>query len=217
MTVTAPPRSEHPDQGPGDGHRSESVKRNTFFGLADADDDGGLHGRPHPLPGAGARPRTTTGSSRSRSGVGTILVLVADFGISGSSGRFIAEERGDRRRVAAVVSDSTWLKLAVLVPVCGGLLAARRPDRGRLQRPGPRLAAARHVDRGARPEHVHPLPERVRLDRAGVAHLADDAVRERVRGRRVARARARSARAPPAPPSAAAIGYLVGTAVRRAR
>jgi O-antigen/teichoic acid export membrane protein len=57
-------------------------------------------------------------------------------GISGSSGRFIAEESSDRRRVAAVVSDSTWLKLAVLVPVCGALWVLAGPIADAYNAPG---------------------------------------------------------------------------------
>jgi len=40
------------------------------------------------------------------------------------------------RRVAAVVSDSTWLKLAVLVPVCGALWVLAGPIADAYNAPG---------------------------------------------------------------------------------
>lgn len=135
MTVTAPPRSDHPDQGPGDGHRSESVKRNTFFGLATQVTTAAFTAALTLYLVRALGPHDY-GLFALAVGVGTILVLVADFGISGSSGRFIAEESGDRRRVAAVVSDSTWLKLAVLVPVCGGLWLLAGPIADAYNAPG---------------------------------------------------------------------------------
>ncbi len=117
MTVTAPPRRE---ADPADDHQPESIRRNTFFGLATqvttAAFTAGLT-----LYLVRALGPADYGLFALAVGIGTILVLVADFGISGSSGRFIAEESGDRRRVAAVLSDSTWLKLLVLIPVCGAL------------------------------------------------------------------------------------------------
>jgi O-antigen/teichoic acid export membrane protein len=59
--------------------------------------------------------------------IGTVLMLASDFGITGSAGRFIAEMRGDRGGVSAVVSDSTLLKLAVVLPFCIGLFALAGP------------------------------------------------------------------------------------------
>jgi len=59
--------------------------------------------------------------------IGTVLMLASDFGVTGSAGRFIAELRGNPRGVTAVVSDSTLLKLAVVVPVCAGLFALAGP------------------------------------------------------------------------------------------
>src|SRR6185437_5421186 len=59
--------------------------------------------------------------------IGTVLMLASDFGVTGSAGRFIAELRGNPRGVTAIVSDSTLLKLAVVVPVCAGLFALAGP------------------------------------------------------------------------------------------
>jgi O-antigen/teichoic acid export membrane protein len=132
VTITAPPRSE---QGPDEGHRAESVKRNTFFGLATQITTAAFTAA-LTLYLVRALGPSDYGLFALAVGVGTILVLVADFGISGSSGRFIAEESRDRRRVAAVVSDSTWLKLAVLVPVCGALWLLAKPIADAYDAPG---------------------------------------------------------------------------------
>jgi O-antigen/teichoic acid export membrane protein len=48
-------------------------------------------------------------------GIGALLVMAADFGISSSAGRFIAEHRGDREGVAALLADAFRLKLAAAV------------------------------------------------------------------------------------------------------
>jgi O-antigen/teichoic acid export membrane protein len=46
-------------------------------------------------------------------GVGALLYLPSDFGVTNSAARFIAERRGDRDAVAAVMSDALRLKLAI--------------------------------------------------------------------------------------------------------
>jgi len=133
MTVTAPPPPVEVEQV--EAHRPESIRRNTFFGLATQITTAAFTAvltlylvralGPHDY-----------GLFALSVGIGTILVLFADFGISGASGRFIAEESGDRRRVAAVVSDSTWLKLAVLLPVCGALWLLAGPIANAYNAPG---------------------------------------------------------------------------------
>jgi O-antigen/teichoic acid export membrane protein len=59
--------------------------------------------------------------------VGALVVIVSDFGITSSSGRFIAEHRGDRRAVAAVLADSFKLKLLVGTIASAALLATAGP------------------------------------------------------------------------------------------
>jgi O-antigen/teichoic acid export membrane protein len=134
MTLTAPPRGGRP-AGADEPHREESVRRNTFFGLATQVTTAAFTAvltlylvrklGPHDY-----------GLFALSVGIGTILVLVGDLGISGSAGRFIAEESGDRRRVAAVVSDSTWLKLAVLLPLCTALWLLAGPIANAYDAPG---------------------------------------------------------------------------------
>jgi O-antigen/teichoic acid export membrane protein len=68
--------------------------------------------------------------------IGTLLMLAADFGLTGSAGRFIAELRGDNREVAAVVSDSVRLKLFVIVPVSVAVFALARPIADAYGNPG---------------------------------------------------------------------------------
>jgi O-antigen/teichoic acid export membrane protein len=53
--------------------------------------------------------------------VGALVVLPADFGVSTSAGRFIAEHRGDRSTVAGIVSDSLSLKLVASTAASGAL------------------------------------------------------------------------------------------------
>jgi O-antigen/teichoic acid export membrane protein len=132
VTVAAPPRSavQHDSE-----QRPESVRRNTLFGLATQVTTAAFTAA-LTLYLVRALGPDDYGLFALAVGIGTILVLVADFGISGSSGRFIAEESGDRRRVAAVVSDSTWLKLAVLVPVCGALWVLAGPIADAYNAPG---------------------------------------------------------------------------------
>jgi hypothetical protein len=56
-------------------------------------------------------------------GLGSLLTLPSDFGISSSTARFVAEHRGDRRVVAALVGDAFRLKLVIALVVCAGLFA----------------------------------------------------------------------------------------------
>jgi O-antigen/teichoic acid export membrane protein len=132
VTVIAPPRS---DASHDEAHRPESVRRNTLFGLATQVTTAAFTAA-LTLYLVRALGPDDYGLFALSVGIGTIIVLVADFGISGSSGRFIAEESSDRRRVAAVVSDSTWLKLAVLVPVCGALWVLAGPIADAYNAPG---------------------------------------------------------------------------------
>jgi O-antigen/teichoic acid export membrane protein len=133
VTVTAPPRGE--PGGPPAPHTSDSIKRNTLFGLLTQITTAAFTAV-MTLYLVRALGPEDYGLFALSVGIGTILVLFADFGISGSAGRFIAEESGDLRRVAAVVSDSTWLKLAVLVPVCGALWALAGPIADAYDAPG---------------------------------------------------------------------------------
>ena len=133
MTVTATTRE--PDHEHAEQHRPESVRRNTFFGLATQITTAAFTAA-LTLYLVRALGPDDYGIFALAVGVGTILVLIADFGISGSSGRFIAEESDNPRRVAAVVSDSTWLKLAVLVPTCGALWVLAEPIANAYDAPG---------------------------------------------------------------------------------
>lgn len=58
------------------------------------------------------------------SATATLLVLPFDLGISQSAARFIAERRGDRGGVAAVLSDAVKLKLVASGFACLGLFVA---------------------------------------------------------------------------------------------
>jgi O-antigen/teichoic acid export membrane protein len=54
-------------------------------------------------------------------------VLVSDFGLSGASGKFIAERRHDHRDVAGVLWDAVRLKLVFVLPVCVALIVLAQP------------------------------------------------------------------------------------------
>lgn len=57
-------------------------------------------------------------------GVSGVLMIPSDLGISQSTARFVAENRGDRGAVAGVLADALKLKALVAVIVSGGLFAA---------------------------------------------------------------------------------------------
>lgn len=67
-------------------------------------------------------------------GVGALIALPADFGISSSTARFVAEHRGDRMAIAALLANAIVLKLVASSVVCGLLLAL-----------APEVAAAYHA------------------------------------------------------------------------
>jgi O-antigen/teichoic acid export membrane protein len=60
-------------------------------------------------------------------GVGRLATLVADLGIPQSLARFLAEARGDRRAVAALLGDAVRLKLVTAAVVAATLFAAAGP------------------------------------------------------------------------------------------
>jgi O-antigen/teichoic acid export membrane protein len=116
-------------------HRADSIRRNTFFGLATNITTAAFTAvltlflvrklGPHDY-----------GLFALAVGIGTVLILLSDLGITGSAGRFIAEESGSVRGIAAVVSDSTWLKLFVLVPLCAALWLLAEPISNAYNEPG---------------------------------------------------------------------------------
>lgn len=135
MTVTEAPRGEHSGGSSPEPHRSDSVRRNTLFGIATQVSTAAFTAV-LTLYLVRALGPDDYGLFALSVGIGSILLLVADFGISGSAARFMAEESGDLRRVAAVVSDSTWLKLAVFVPVCTALWLLAGPVASAYDAPG---------------------------------------------------------------------------------
>lgn len=60
-------------------------------------------------------------------GIAGLALLPSDFGISASSARFIAEHRGNRSRVAAVLADALRIKLVVSASVAALLCALAGP------------------------------------------------------------------------------------------
>jgi O-antigen/teichoic acid export membrane protein len=60
-------------------------------------------------------------------GVGSLVALPADFGISSSTARFVAEHRGDAPRLAAILADAVRLKLIASSVACGALAALAAP------------------------------------------------------------------------------------------
>jgi O-antigen/teichoic acid export membrane protein len=59
--------------------------------------------------------------------IGTLLALLAELGISASGARFVAEHRGDRAAVAALIADAFRLKLVLATTVSLLLFAASGP------------------------------------------------------------------------------------------
>jgi O-antigen/teichoic acid export membrane protein len=68
-------------------------------------------------------------------GFGTLLVLISDFGLSASSGRFIAEQRHEPRDVAGVTWDAARLKALAALPVCIALIVLADPVAGLYDNP----------------------------------------------------------------------------------
>ncbi len=60
-------------------------------------------------------------------GVGTLVALPADFGISSSTARFVAEHRAHPGEVAAILADAMRLKLIASAAACGALAALAGP------------------------------------------------------------------------------------------
>jgi O-antigen/teichoic acid export membrane protein len=117
LTVVAPPRPAE---------QADSIRRNTAFAVAtqitSAAFTAGLT-----LYLVRALGPDDYGVFALAVGIGTLLVLIADFGISGSAGRFIADHRDDPKAVADVIADASRLKLMTLVPVTAILFALAGP------------------------------------------------------------------------------------------
>lgn len=60
-------------------------------------------------------------------GVGALVALPADFGVSSSTSRFVAESRGRSSELAAIVADAVRLKLISSIIVSGALIALAAP------------------------------------------------------------------------------------------
>jgi O-antigen/teichoic acid export membrane protein len=135
VTVTSTAPSQRPEAGAGDTKAPESIRRNTFFGLATQVTTAAFTAvltlylvralGPHDY-----------GLFALAVGISTIVILISDLGTTGSAGRFIAEAGGDVRGIASVVSASLWIKLAVLVPVSVGLFALAEPIANLYDSPG---------------------------------------------------------------------------------
>jgi len=121
-TAPAPPAPGAPPAAP----QADSITRNTVFGLATQ------------LTTAAFTAALTLFLVRAlgpddygvfalATGIGTLLVLVSDFGLSGSSGRFIAERRHNLNDVAGVTWEATILKLLFGLPLAIGLVLLAVP------------------------------------------------------------------------------------------
>jgi O-antigen/teichoic acid export membrane protein len=117
MTAEAPPKPAE---------RRDSIVRNTAFGLATqittAAFTAGLT-----LYLVRALGPDDYGVFALAVGIGTLVVLAADFGISGSAGRFIADHGDEPRTVLDVVADASKLKLLTLTPMAALLFALSGP------------------------------------------------------------------------------------------
>ena len=67
--------------------------------------------------------------------VGALMFLPSDFGISGSAARFIAERRGDRGGIAALMSDAIRLKLMISGTLSALLFALAGPIASAYEQP----------------------------------------------------------------------------------
>jgi O-antigen/teichoic acid export membrane protein len=60
-------------------------------------------------------------------GIGTALTILADFGVTPSAARFIAERRTDRYAVRAILANAAMLKVAAVIPLAVALAALAGP------------------------------------------------------------------------------------------
>ncbi len=60
-------------------------------------------------------------------GVGAMVGVLADFGVSASAARFVAEQRADRGGLAEILADAFRLKLLASTLACGALVALAGP------------------------------------------------------------------------------------------
>jgi stage V sporulation protein B len=60
-------------------------------------------------------------------GVGTLIALPADFGVSSSTARFVAEHKTNPASVGAILADAITLKLVASAIACGALAALAGP------------------------------------------------------------------------------------------
>lgn len=69
-------------------------------------------------------------------GISALLLFPADFGISTSVARFVAERRGDRTGIASVLADGLRLKLLVSIAMSAMLFALASPIASAYGQPG---------------------------------------------------------------------------------
>ncbi|MDX6664606.1 MAG: hypothetical protein QOG68_812, partial [Solirubrobacteraceae bacterium] len=78
-------------------------------------------------------------------GFGVIAVMVSDFGVAGSTSRFVAEKLADRKLTAALISDGLRVKLVISGTASIALIALASPIAGAYGQPdlvGPLRAVA---------------------------------------------------------------------------
>ena len=135
-----------------------------------------------PLPGSQARPARCTATSRWPCRSARCRPSSPTSGITSATPRFLAERRHHRAAVTAVLGDALRLKAFAALPVSVASVRPGGADHGRLRRPRRRVAAARHLDRrarpgllpvragdvrGARPDRHQPARRRAREPRGG--------------------------------------------------
>ncbi len=118
---TAPAPADQPQSA-----RADSITRNTVFGLATQLTTAAFTAALTLFLVRALGPNEY-GMFALATGIGTILVMVSDYGLSGSSGRFIAERRHDPRDVAGVTWEAALLKMLIGVPVGVGLVLLADP------------------------------------------------------------------------------------------
>ena len=121
-TAPAPPA---PEGGPAE-PRADSITRNTFYGLATQMTTAAFTAALTLFLVRALGPGDY-GVFALATGIGTLLVLVADFGLSGSAGRFAAERRHDPHDVAGVTWEAVVLKGLFATPLCIALVLLAQP------------------------------------------------------------------------------------------
>ena len=122
----SPPPTEPPPSGDGDGDGADTITRNTAFALAAQIATASFTAILTIVLVRVLGPEDYGVFALALS-VASLVFLPADFGISQSTARYVAEHRGQRERIAEVMADGLKLKFASSALICLLLFVLAEP------------------------------------------------------------------------------------------